>query len=213
MALRSTSAAPETTTDLRILELAAEHIRRFGLERTSVTGIAEAAGMSHANVYRYYPSKMALFDEITAHWLKPLEAGLRIIADAQDPAFDKLERMIFVIHRTYRQKLEADPKIFRLFVDAADKAAPVARRHRARIELEICRILDEASGSGLVEARDQTFCLLLILDALHRFIDPAVVARDIDQPRLELEERAARLMDLLRSIQATGLQEFKLQNL
>src|SRR5665213_4604996 len=114
MAPRGLPAPPDTPTDARILDTAAEHIRRFGVERTSVTGIAEAAGMSHANVYRYYPSKTALFDEITVHWLKPLEAGLRIIADAQDPAFDKLERMVFAVHRGYRHQLESDPKIFRL---------------------------------------------------------------------------------------------------
>lgn len=208
MALRSSILAPpETTTDVRILELAAEHIRRFGVERTSVTGIAEAAGMSHANVYRYYPSKMALFDEITAGWLKPLEAGLRIISDAQDPPFDKLERLALAIHRSYRHKLEADPKIFRLFVDAADKAAPVARRHRARIESEIRRILDEGTGSGLIEIKDQEFYLLLILDALHRFIDPAAMVRDINQAQGELEERAARVLDLLRPVLTTGLQD------
>jgi AcrR family transcriptional regulator len=213
MALRSLPASPETPTDARILELAAEHIRRFGAERTSVTGIAEAAGMSHANVYRYYPSKMALFEEITAGWLKPLEAGLRIIADAQDPAFDKLERMVLAIHRTYRQKLEADPKIFRLFVDAAAKGAAVARRHRGRIELELHRILDEGAGSGLIEIKDAKACLLLVLDALHRFIDPAAVAHDIDQPRSQLEERVAWALDLLRLGLSQGLNEFKLQNL
>ncbi|MGB8276793.1 MAG: TetR/AcrR family transcriptional regulator [Methylovirgula sp.] len=213
MALRSLPAPPETPTDARILEFAAEHIRRFGVERTSVTRIAEAAGMSHANVYRYYPSKTALFDEITAGWLKSLEAGLRIIADAQDPAFDKLERMVFAIHRTYRQKLEIDPKIFRLFVDAADKAAPVARRHRGRIEIELHRILDEGTGSGLIELKDAKACLLLVLDALHRFIDPAAVARDIDQARLELEERVGRALDLLRLGLTNGLNDFKLQNM
>ena len=204
MAPRGLPAPPDTPTDARILDIAAEHIRRFGVERTSVTGIAEAAGMSHANVYRYYPSKTALFDEITVHWLKPLEAGLRIIADAQDPAFDKLERMVFAVHRGYRHKLESDPKIFRLFVDAAERAAPVARRHRSRIELELHRILDEGTGAGLIEIRDSKTSLLLVLDALHRFLDPAAVARDIDLVRLELEQRATRVLDLLRLGLATG---------
>lgn len=213
MALRSLPAPPETPTDARILELAADHIRRLGVERTSVTGIAEAAGMSHANVYRYYPSKTALFEEITADWLKPLQAGLRIIGDAPDPVFDKLERMVFAIHRTYRQKLETDPKIFRLFVDAAAKAAPVARRHRSRVELEIHRILDEGAGNGAIEFKDARAVLLLVLDALHRFIDPAAVAQDIDQPRSQLEDRAGRMLDLLRLGLGQGGNDFKLQNL
>ena len=62
-----------SSADQRILELACDHLRRFGPKRTTIVGIAEAAGMSHANVYRYFPSKQALFEAVTALWLKPLE--------------------------------------------------------------------------------------------------------------------------------------------
>jgi hypothetical protein len=89
----------------------------------------------------------------------------------------------------------------------------VARRHRGRIELELHRILDEGAGSGLIEIKDAKACLLLVLDALHRFIDPAAVSRDVDQPGAELEERMARALDLLRLGLSHGLNEFKLQNM
>ena len=69
-------ARANSTADQRILELAGDHLRRFGPRRTTIVGIAEAAGMSHANVYRYFPSKQALFEAVTALWLKPLEAQL-----------------------------------------------------------------------------------------------------------------------------------------
>ena len=48
--------------------------------------------MSHANIYRYFPSKSALVEGVTDYWLRPIEAGLRDIADGPDPAYDKLER-------------------------------------------------------------------------------------------------------------------------
>ena len=62
------SAAVEPI-DGRILRIAAEHIRRYGLERTTVVSIAAEAGMSHANVYRYFPSKNSLIEALTDHWL------------------------------------------------------------------------------------------------------------------------------------------------
>ncbi len=58
--------------------------------------------MSHANVYRYFRSKTALLEAVTTAWLAPLEAGLRVIADAPDPVYDKLERLLFAIHRGYK---------------------------------------------------------------------------------------------------------------
>jgi AcrR family transcriptional regulator len=42
----------------RILEAAEEHFRRVGYNRTSVADIAAGLGMSPANIYRFFPSRM-----------------------------------------------------------------------------------------------------------------------------------------------------------
>jgi AcrR family transcriptional regulator len=203
MALRP-ATPPKPTTDVLILEIAADHIRRFGIERTTVTRIAEEAGMSHANVYRYYPSKTALIEEITAEWLKPLETGLRSIADAPDPAFDKLERIILAVYRTYREKLETDPNIFALFVAAAAKDDNVARKHRHRIELEIQRTLEEGASGGVFEIKDQKRALTLVCDALHKFLHPCAVDLDVGAGRVHLEDRAGLVTALVLSALASG---------
>jgi AcrR family transcriptional regulator len=88
---------PAPATDARLLTIAAEHLRRLGPRRVTVVGIAQAAGMTHANVYRYFPSKTALIDAVAAQWLRRLELGLAEIADAPDPADDKLERLLVAI--------------------------------------------------------------------------------------------------------------------
>ncbi len=183
----------ETPADIRILDIAAEHIRRHGIERTTVLSIAAEAGMSHANIYRYYPSKTALIEEISAQWLKPLEAGLHVIGDAPDPAFDKLERLIFALHRAYRDKIETDPAIFALFAAASAQGAAIARRHYGRRDAEMRRILDEgASGHGF-DPIDPKRALALIIDAAYRFIDPHAMKLDMEVPRLNLEQRMGRV--------------------
>ena len=67
----------------RILEIARAHIRKFGAARATIVGVAQDAGMTHANVYRYFPSKATLFEEITASWLRPIEARLREVAEGR----------------------------------------------------------------------------------------------------------------------------------
>ena len=79
--------------DQKLLELAAQHIRRYGPKKTTIVSIAEEAGMSHANIYRYFPSKHALVDAVIEQWLKPIEKGMKDITDSPDPARDKLERL------------------------------------------------------------------------------------------------------------------------
>lgn len=183
--------------DVRILGIAAAHMRKFGLKRTTVVAIAEEAGMSHANVYRYFPSKTALIEAVTEHWLRPVEASIRQVAEGPDPAYDKLERIIGAVHRAYREKLETDPQIFNVFVEAARSGLGVARRHRNRLQAEIGRVVEEGMSSGVFAETELRRALALVFDALHRFIHPAAVSLDADAPRGPLNARFERVMHLV----------------
>jgi AcrR family transcriptional regulator len=202
MALRSLPAKP--STDLRLLELATERVRRHGAVRLTITEIADAAGMSHANVYRYYRSKTALLEAVTTAWLAPLEASLRVIADAPDPVYDKLERLLFAIHRAYNDKLAADPKIFDLFCAATETNSDIARRHQQRIGQALHHILEEGSASGAYIVDDQGAAILFVLDAMHRFLSPIAVRNDVETSRSVLEKRGSRLLKAIGRILASG---------
>jgi len=183
---------PEAT-DARILGLAVAQIRLIGANRVTVVSIAREAGMSHANVYRYFPSKEALIDAVTDQWLKPVEAGLRDIADAPDPSYDKIERMLSVLHRAYRDKLEGDPQIFQMFVDAADGDRGIARRHRNRVQSEFQRVIEEGMANRVFESGDTRRALALVFDAAHRFLHPAAARRDVAVTRPQIDARFERV--------------------
>ena len=153
--------------------------------------------MTHANVYRYFPSKAALMEEITVSWLRPLEARLREAADGADPAYDKLERMLLAIHRAYRQKLETDAPLFDLFVEAFDKARLSVRKHRARVQGEIQRVVEEGVASGAFAMADRRRALSLIFDAAHRFIHPPAMRLDADAAGAAIEDRFERIVALV----------------
>ena len=191
-------------TDARILDLAAEQIRRHGLERTTVVAIAREAAMSHGNVYRYFPSKEALVDAVTAQWLKPIEAGIRDICDAPDPAFDKLERLLTAVHRAYRMKLESDPKVFDLFVAATTEGRVVARKHRLRVQSEVQKVIEDGMASGAFTAGDLRRTLALTFDVCHRFFNPASVRMDLEVSRAQIENRFERVVRLLRRALTSG---------
>lgn len=184
---------PPEPTDAKILRIAADHVRKYGLERTTVVSVASEAGMSHANVYRYFPSKDSLVEALTDHWLKPIEAGLHEIADAPDPADDKLERVLSAIHRAYRNKVETDPNLFAIFSDAVEEGRALARRHRSRVQSEIQRVLEEGMGGGVFRPGDLRRATGLVFDGVHRFIHPVSVKLDRDVPREQIDSRFERL--------------------
>ncbi|MET0605531.1 MAG: TetR family transcriptional regulator [Beijerinckiaceae bacterium] len=191
---RAAQSQPEGAQS-RLLALAEEEIRRIGFRRMRVVAVAEAAGMTHANVYRYFPSRIALADAVTAAWLKPIETSLSDAATAPDPAIDKLERMILALARSYRDRLEGEPDLFALFCDAMEKARPVTRKHRGRVRQLIERVIDEAMGEGLFEPDARGRALALLFDAMHRFIYPLNVLADRDAPRARWDRRLANVLD------------------
>ena len=194
-------AAESNTSDLpadaRIMEAAATFLRRYGPRRATVVAIAQAAGMSHANVYRYFPSKAALIEEVTATWLRPIESEVRVIAESPDPATDKLERILVAIQRAYRDKLERDPQLFRIYAEAAQVDAPVARKHGARLQGAVQRTLEEGFVQGNFRQVDLPRALALVFDVAHRFIHPAAIMLDARTARTALNTRAGRVTRLL----------------
>ena len=199
----SPPSAPESI-EARLLEIARAHVRKFGAARTTIVGIAADAGMTHANVYRYFPSKLALFEEITAAWLRPVETRLREAADGADPAYDKLERMLLSVHRAYREKLDSDPALFDLLIDALAKERPSARKHRTRVQSEIQRAVEEGIASGAFAMADRRRALSLIFDAAHRFIHPVALKLDRDTPSAPLATRFETVISLVLRALRTG---------
>jgi len=191
---KSTAAA---SADARILELAIDHIRRFGPDRFTVVALARELGMSHANVYRYFASKAGLLEAVTAQWLRPIETGLREIADSPDPARDKLERMLGGLHRAYCEKLESEPELFAVFADLFRTRGGLARKHRTRIHAEVRRVIDEGAASAAFAGEEQNRALSLIFDAAHRFIHPVCLMLDRDIPRDLIAARFDRIMEIV----------------
>jgi AcrR family transcriptional regulator len=192
------------SVETRILEIARAHLRKFGAARTTIVGVAREAGMTHANVYRYFASKTALYEEITASWLRPIEARLRQAAEGADPAADKLENMLMTVHRAYRQKLEDDPALFDLLVDALRQGRASAQRHRARVQSEIQRVLEEGVASGAFAMADRRRAMSLIFDAAHRFIHPVALKLDKDAAATALATRFESIVAMTLRTLRTG---------
>ncbi len=196
--------SPESTLQ-RILNAAIAEISAHSSERTTVVSIAQSAGMTHANVYRHFASKTALFDAISQGWLKPLEAQLGEIADSPDPARDKLERLITALFRAYRDRLDTDPRLFDLFVDAFEENRAPARQHRARIRILLDRIFDEGLSTGSLAIKSREKAMILVFDTLYRFLQPEAIRLDQEIPSRAIEARLLLTLSTLVRALAAGI--------
>lgn len=194
MALQARQKVP---TDMRLLALASEHLKLFGARRLTVVAIAEAAGMTHANVYRYFPSKEALIDAVIDAWIKSVETRLTDIADGPDPSDDKLERMVLALARSNRDALAENPALYAAFRDSMIQRRAVARRHRVRVRTLLDRVIEEGINTGMFEPRDKDRAAVFVLDACFRFIHPVAVEAEADVPLSQFDQRLANVVKVV----------------
>ena len=186
--------AVDDSSKTRIMLAAAAQLARFGLRKFTVIGVAEAANMTHPNIYRYFTSKTALIDALITNWLKPLEERIEMVIGAPDPVPDKLERMVVAISRAYRSARIEEAALFEAFVVATTSNRAVSRKHRARLKRAFDRVLDEGIGAGVIGLADRVKAQSLLLDSTWRFIDPVSILSETDQ-QSALDSRLERVLE------------------
>jgi AcrR family transcriptional regulator len=96
----------EAETRRRITETAVELHGTVGPSRTSVSAIAERAGVRRSTVYRHFPDETALFDACSTHWEAanppPELAGWVAIRDPDERLRTALGELYAFYRRTER---------------------------------------------------------------------------------------------------------------
>jgi AcrR family transcriptional regulator len=94
----------EEATRRRITESAAELHGTVGPSRTSISAVAERAGVRRSTVYRHFPDEPALFAACSAHWMaanpRPDLARWAAIEDPDERLRSSLEELYAFYRRT-----------------------------------------------------------------------------------------------------------------
>src|SRR5579871_6902568 len=97
-------SSPEETRE-RILTAAEELFRRIGYYKTTVGDIAQALGMSSANIYRFFPSKNGIVEGLCAKILGALLAEATAAANAPGAPSQRVFNVLIKLHRHHRDHL------------------------------------------------------------------------------------------------------------
>jgi AcrR family transcriptional regulator len=141
-------AEAEAQTRLRITESAVELHGSLGPARTSMSAVAEHAGVRRSTLYRHFPDEAALFGACSAHWATQnpppdLEAWARV-EDPEARLTAALEELYAYYGRTegMMDKLLRDAPVmpiveglmsgYRVFLDAAVEMLARGRKARGR---------------------------------------------------------------------------------
>jgi AcrR family transcriptional regulator len=110
---KKSRAEAEAQTRLRITESAVELHGTLGPAQTTMSAVAEHAGVRRSTLYRHFPDERALFGACSAHWAEanpPPDLGRW--REVEDPA-ERLESALAELYAYYRGTEEMFDKLLR----------------------------------------------------------------------------------------------------
>ncbi|MDH5181637.1 MAG: TetR/AcrR family transcriptional regulator [Gammaproteobacteria bacterium] len=178
-----------------ILLAAEQRLRTFGYGKTTMAEIATDAGMSAANLYRYFDSKLDIGAALALHCFENRNTLLQQVVQRTDlTPPEKLQAFVIAcLHYTHTEFSEA-PKVNEL-VDIIVAERPDLIQVKIENDLKLIRaILTDGINSGEFAIDDLAVTAQAIQNAVVKFNVPLFITM---HPLAEFEQHARALVDLL----------------
>ena len=185
-----------------IIEAATALVRRLGEGKTNMVDIGRALGVSHAALYRFFPSKAAVMDAIVQEAMDEEEELAGKWLDAEGPAGERLMLMVLDIHHRKRTRFTGDREIHdlyrRILVERQDMIIAYAQRMTRLIQKLIAQGVDR----GEWHVSDVHQAASVVRDAVTVFIHPQLLAQAIEANAPVEDQLRATVATLTRAFEA-----------
>ncbi|MFP3944186.1 MAG: TetR/AcrR family transcriptional regulator [Alphaproteobacteria bacterium] len=185
------------TVRRKIIDAARERFFHYGYGKTTMAEVAQDCGMSPGNLYRYFPSKLDIAEEIADAFHQEMQA--RIAAQASAPGLSARERLrahLFGALRLTFEKLENDARVVEVAQILARERPAYANRELARERRTLCEILEQGNAEGQFEVADPMFAAEMIQSATMKYRYPQLwCALSLEALERELDGVLSLLID------------------
>jgi AcrR family transcriptional regulator len=149
--LASDVSKNETVT--RILDAAERLFRHYGYAKTNVADIARELGMSPANIYRFFTSKVDIHQEICGRMLMAsYEMSKRILSQPISPR-ERLRQWGHAHHRMTVETMIDQEKVHEMVIVALERDWHVIDQHINRLHELLAEVIRQGVEAG--EFREQ----------------------------------------------------------
>jgi AcrR family transcriptional regulator len=186
---------PEQTR-LRIMDVAEEQFRRVGYAKTAVADIADALGMSAANVYRFFASKGAINEAICLRILGEEHAMIDMIVAQNRPAGERLRTLLVELHRFNRSRFIGERRVHDMVEAAMEENWGAVEEHLRYVIEHIGKIIAGGVEAGEFRPCDVPMTALTIKNACTAILHPMMIAECMRHGR-DMEEHALRLSNFV----------------
>jgi AcrR family transcriptional regulator len=164
---------PRPSQRASIVNAALRCFAELGYDATRVKHIADKAGVAESALYRHFPSKEAVAQELYAEFLHSYAEKLLNLAGSDEKAEDKLRALIALILDTYRE--EPDAFVFVLFnTSRRMPSLPAGTVYPLDV---IESIIVEAQAAGVVREGQGNLLAAILLGAVQQPVVLATLGR------------------------------------
>ena len=197
--LENPAEAQRQESITRILDSAERLFRHYGYAKTNVADIAKDLGMSPANIYRFFASKVEIHQAICARLLRTVQQLAELILSQDDvSAEDRLRQWIHALHKITVETMMDQEKVHEMVIVALERDWQVVDAHIDRINLIIADVIREGIALGEFPMQDPGSAARCFGAATVLLCHPQMVAQCLAKPNRatpeELVEFAIRAL-------------------
>ncbi len=126
-----------------LIAAAEKQLEQTDGRRLVLSDLAEAVGMSQSYVHTFFPTKADLVRALAVKWFQAVETVSHKAAYADQPAEERLENWLLGILRVKRDRFDANPKLFRAYLELASRHKDLVQNHVAKLRIDLVSILRE----------------------------------------------------------------------
>lgn len=158
----------------RILDVAEMLFRRFGHVKTTMANIAWELGVSRTTLYRFFPTKEAIEEQVCARIAARTLAQFRGVIVDGDRASDQLSQALRELGRQTSSRMIAEPHLHRLLVAAFRNQWGVANQYIRTVNGVLDRIVQNGLATGEFALGDAMELRRFIAASMLVFIHPGL---------------------------------------
>ncbi|MBY5401422.1 TetR family transcriptional regulator [Rhizobium leguminosarum] len=161
----------------RILDSAERLFRHYGYSKTTVADIARDLGMSPANIYRFFASKVEIHQALCG---RMLAMCYQIAYDVRHQPASASERLRRYVETQYQWTLDVmldETRVHEMIIVAIERDWHVIEKHIDRVHDLIAEIIAEGIASGEFAEQDPVVASRCFGAATNTLCHPQMVAQ------------------------------------
>ncbi|WP_376743688.1 TetR/AcrR family transcriptional regulator [Ensifer canadensis] len=200
MTQRRTSRQESRGTNVaRILSAAETLCAIYGSGKTNVCDIASYLKMSPANVYRFFPSKLAIYDELVARVLQNnfpvMQPGYGRFTTAET-----LREFMLGLYRHFFALMRNEGKIFELLTVADEERWPAFEVHVKRVRAAVAELIEEGIRAQEFRQQDSRWAAECLCASTASLLEPkAIKTLHLRHPLVTPEDLISFCVEALRN--------------